>query len=329
MPIIKSNFKPAWWLPNAHLQTLWSTFFRRIPDLKLNNLSLTLPDSDFIDLGVSQNIAGNQINDKPLVLILHGLEGSLSSPYAKPLIKTLEEAGYGVYFLHFRGCSGEPNTLPRSYHSGETEDLQFIVNYLTQRHQRKLQAIIGFSLGGNVLLKWLGEQQSQVATQSAIAVSVPFQLADTIKRMNKGFSKVYQMHLVSLLQRKYREKFCLISSPLSVNIKKLNTFYDFDHQVTAPLHGFKSADDYYEQSSSRQFIQTIKIPTLILHAKNDPFMYPDTAPTANELPENVELELSKTGGHVGFISGKLPWKAQYWIDQRITDWLAQKEKNHK
>lgn len=320
MPIIKSNFKPAWWLPGAHLQTLWSTFFRRIPDLKLNNLSLTLNDGDFIDLSVSQNIAG-KTNDKPIILILHGLEGSLSSPYVKPLIKTLEKAGYGIYFMHFRGCSGEPNTLPRSYHSGETEDLQFVVNYLTNKHQRKLCAIIGFSLGGNVLLKWLGEQQSRAATRSAIAVSVPFRLADAAKRMNKGLSKIYQRHLVSRLQRKYRNKFGIIPSPLVVDIKKLTTFSDFDHQVTAPLHGFKSGKDYYQQCSSRQFIQKIKIPTLILHAKNDPFMYPETAPTVDELAESVELELSKTGGHVGFVSGKLPWKAQYWVDQRIVDWL--------
>ncbi len=323
MPIIKSSFKSAWWLPNSHLQTLWSALFRRIPDLKLNNLSLTLDDGDFIDLGVSQNIAG-QTNDRPIVLILHGLEGSLLSPYAKPLIKTLQEQGYGVYFMHFRGCSGEPNALARSYHSGETEDLQFVVNYLNKKHQRKLHSIIGFSLGGNVLLKWLGEQQYQAATQSAIAISVPFLLADAAKRMNKGFSKIYQMHLISRLQRKYRDKFRAIPSPLSVNIHKLNTFHDFDHHITAPLHGFKNGKDYYQQCSSRQFIKTIKKPTLILHAEDDPFMYPNSIPRADELSEKVELELSKKGGHVGFVSGKLPWKAQYWIDKRIIEWLKQK-----
>jgi predicted alpha/beta-fold hydrolase len=199
--------------------------------------------------------------------------------------------------------------------------LQFVVNYLTQKHQRNLRAIIGFSLGGNVLLKWLGEQQSDTTTEAAIAISVPFQLADAAQRMNQGFSKIYQRHLVTRLQRKYIEKFSTIPSPIIVDIKKLNTFYDFDHQVTAPLHGFKSAEDYYQQCSSLQFIKTIKIPTLILHAKDDPFMYPSTAPTAEILPDNVELELSTSGGHVGFISGKYPWKAQYWIDQRVIDWL--------
>lgn len=320
MPITKSNFKPAWWLPNAHLQTIWSTFFRKTPHLKFNNLNLTLDDGDFIDLSVSEHIADTTRN-KPIILLLHGLEGSLSSPYAKTLIKSLMKAGYGVYFMHFRGCSDQHNNLPRSYHSGETEDLQFVVRYLTQKHQCKLHAVIGFSLGGNVLLKWLGEQQSKARTEKAIAISVPFQLTDAAKRMNQGFSKVYQHHLISRLQKKYIDKFRTIPSPLRVDVKKLTTFYDFDHQVTAPLNGFKGADDYYQRCSSRQFIKTIKIPTLILHAKDDPFMYPETAPTAEELPDNVALELSESGGHVGFIAGNLPWKARYWVDERVINWL--------
>lgn len=319
MPIIKSSFKPAWWLPGAHLQTLWSTFFRKIPNIKVNHISLTLDDGDFLELSVSQNIAGKE-TDKPIVLILHGLEGSIGSPYIKPLIKTLEEAGYGVYFLHFRGCSGEPNMLPRSYHSGETGDLQFIVDYLTKKHNTKLSTIIGFSLGGNVLLKWLSEQQEKAATQSAIAVSVPFLLADATHRMNKGFSKVYQQHLISRLQKKYTDKFSGIPSPLSVDVKTLNTFYHFDDRVTAPLHGFKHAEHYYKESSSRQYIKDITTPTLILHAKNDPFMYPDTVPKAEELSDEVDLELSKSGGHVGFIYGS-PFKPKYWIDEKIIDWL--------
>ena len=322
MPIIKSSFKPAWWLANAHLQTLWSTFFRPIPDLSLHNIRLTLPDKDFLDISVSSNIAGKETN-KPIVLLLHGLEGSINSPYAKPLIKTLAEAGYGVYFMHFRGCSGEINTSSRSYHSGETNDLQFVIDYLTAKHQGKLSAVIGFSLGGNVLLKWLGERQEQAATQSAIAISVPFQLADAAKRMEKGFSKIYQRHLISRLQKKYQDKFSRITSPLSIDITKQNTFYQFDDQVTAPLHGFTRADDYYQQCSSRQFVKNIKVPTLILHAKDDPFMFPDTAPSAEEISQDIQLELSSSGGHVGFVTGTLPWKAEYWVDTRIVEWLKE------
>lgn len=320
MPVVNSTFKPAWWLPNTHLQTLWSTFFRRRPILNFTSFRLTLDDGDFIDVSTPQQDT-KEPTSKPIVLILHGLEGSLSSPYATPLINALQEAGYSVYFMHFRGCSHEPNTLPRSYHSGATDDVQSVVHYLIKKHQRKLHAVIGFSLGGNVLLKWLGEQQHHAATHTAIAISVPFQLADAAKRMNQGFSKIYQRHLISRLKQKYTHKFKTIPSPLQVNVKTLHTFYDFDHHITAPLHGFNSGNDYYQQCSSRQFINTIKKPTLILHALDDPFMYPTTAPTADELPKNVQLELSKKGGHVGFISGNLPWKAHYWIDERIIDWL--------
>ncbi|RTZ65597.1 MAG: hydrolase [Aquificaceae bacterium] len=322
MPIIKSSFKPAWWLPNAHLQTLWSTFFRHIPDITLNTNRLTLPDNDFLDISVSTNIADEKDN-KPIVLILHGLEGSIDSPYAKPLINTLVNAGYGVYFMHFRGCSGEINKSARSYHSGETGDLQFVVDYLTKKHQCKLSTIIGFSLGGNVLLKWLGEQGEQATTLSAVAVSVPFKLADAAKRMEKGFSKVYQRHLISRLQKKYHDKFSHINSPLSIDIKKQNTFYQFDDQVTAPLHHFKSAEDYYLRCSSRQFVKKICIPTLILHATDDPFMFPNTAPSEDELSKNVQLELSSSGGHVGFVAGKYPWKAKYWVDIRVLEWLKE------
>ena len=320
MPIIKSNFKPAWWLPSSHLQTLWSTFFRHIPYVALNNIRLTLPDHDFLDISVTSNIAGKKTT-KPIVLILHGLEGSLGSPYAKPLIKTLENAGYGIYFMHFRGCSGEINKSSRSYHSGEISDLQFVVDYLTTKHQRKLSAVIGFSLGGNVLLKWLGEQRKQAAVLSAVSISTPFLLADAAKRMEQGFSKVYQWHLISRLQAKYQEKFSAITSPLSIDIKKQNTFYQFDNQVTAPLHGFKSADDYYQQCSSRQFVKNITIPTLILHARDDPFMFPDTVPNEKELSKSVLLELTSSGGHVGFVTGKWPWNAKYWVDIRIVEWL--------
>ncbi|KAG1694797.1 putative esterase YheT [Nymphon striatum] len=282
MPIIKSNFKPAWWLRNPHLQTLWPTFFKKRPDLDLEKYRLELEDSDFIDISFTQ-----EINQKPIVLIVHGLEGTLESHYAKPLIKQLNDNGYGVLFMHFRGCSGTPNRLRRSYHSGDSADLQTVIKHIKEKYKRPPLAIIGFSLGGNVLLKWLGEQQENANTTTAIAVSVPFKLADAADRLEKSFSRVYQKHLI----------------------------------ITAPLHGFENADDYYSQSSSRQFINTIKKPTLIIHSSDDPFMWNSTVPDESEISENVHLELSDFGGHVGFINGKHPWKTEYWMDKRILGWL--------
>ncbi|HIP95230.1 MAG TPA: hydrolase [Leucothrix sp.] len=315
MPIIKSSFKPAWWLANPHLQTLWSSFFRSLPEIDLHNIRLELDDGDFLDLVVTD------IQDKPLVIILHGLEGSLESHYIKPLIKTLDDAGYGVCFVHFRGCSEELNRLPRSYHSGDTADLQTIVQYMKNNYKQGVFAVIGFSLGGNIVLKWLGEQGAKAITQTAIAISVPFTLSHAGERLEKSFSRVYQKHLLTRCQKKYKQKSSLLKMPIEADAQQLNTFYTFDDQITAPLHGFKNADDYYQQCSSRQFLKDIKKPTLILHAKDDPFMWEYTVPNDDELSSSIKLELSDTGGHVGFIAGKNPFNPLYWVDQRIVEWL--------
>lgn len=318
MPIINSEFKPAWWLKNPHLQSIWGTAFKHKPEIELLPQRIELEDGDFIDVLKTLNI-----KNKPIVLILHGLEGSIESHYAKPLIHQLDAAGYGVYFMHFRSCSGELNRLPRGYSSDDSEDIQAVVDSIKSHHHRTPFAVVGFSLGGSVALKWLGEKADDADTQVGIAVSVPFKLRDTAIKLEKGFSRVYQYYLVSTCQRKYKEKEEILSSPLEVNVKKLNTFYRFDENITAPLHGFKSAEDYYEKCSSRQFLKSISKPTLILHAKDDPFMWDHTAPEEHELSKDVQLELTEQGGHVGFVSGKYPWKSEYWLDQRILQWLQE------
>ena len=317
MPLANSQFRSAWWLPNAHLQTVWSTFFRRRPALALETERVTLDDGDFIELAWL-----GKDTDFPLVLLLHGLEGSVNSPYAKGLMQRLSQAGYAVCFFHFRGCSGELNHHVRSYHSGDTGDLQQVIKHIHSQGQRKIYALVGFSLGGNVLLKWLGEQGAAAQVKRAVAISVPFVLDDAARRMNHGLSRLYQRHLLSRLHKKYQEKFRRQSSPLKVDVTQLNTFYKFDDQVTAPLHGFEGVDDYYRRSSSRQFIPKIGVPTLLIHASDDPFMYPTTVPDASELPPTVTLELSAAGGHVGFVSGRWPWRACYWVDERVVSWLT-------
>jgi len=324
MPIIKSKFKPAWGLSNPHLQTLWSTFFRSAPSVALSNDRLELDDGDFLD------IVTTDLKSKPIVIILHGLEGSLASPYVKPLIKQLDDAGYGVCFVHFRGCSDELNRLPRSYHSGDTQDLASVIEYIKNKHEQEIFAVIGFSLGGNVVLKWLGEQGENAATTTGIAVSVPFQLGDAGDRLEKSFSRVYQKHLLASCQKKYQTKFETEPSPLGKNIDacKLNTFYSFDDKITAPLHGFENADEYYEKCSSRQFLMHIRKPTLILHSKDDPFMWERTVPNEDELSPSVELELSESGGHVGFIGGKHPLSVEYWVDKRVLEWLDTLRRNN-
>ncbi len=315
MPILNSEFKPAWWLKNTHLQTLWSSFFKHLPEIQTRKLRIELPDGDFVDLAITD------LKHKPIVLIMHGLEGSLNSHYAKPLMQHLDQAGYGAVFMHFRGCSDELNRLDRSYHSGDTADLESVIDAIKEQFKQDIFAVLGFSLGGNVLLKWLGENGKNARTQTAVAVSVPFRLADAGDRLEKSFSRVYQKHLLTSCQQKYQDKFKHKPSPLNVNAKELNTFFTFDDQITAPLHGFSGADEYYNKCSSRQFLKSIQKPTLVLHAKDDPFMWEDTVPDESELSEHVHLELSENGGHVGFINGKSPFHAKYWIDQRIIRWL--------
>ena len=306
-------FKPAWWLPGPHLQTLWPTLCRRqVNNIMLERERFELPDGDFVDLDwVGKNNTG------PIILILPGLEGSIYSPYAKGMLYAIAQQNWRGVFMHFRGCSGEPNRLPRSYHSGETGDIAALVMALKKREPQTVFAAIGFSLGGNMLLKWLGETGQDNPLQAAIAISVPFELQKTAERIQCGFSKLYQWHLLNCLCKRLTQKFQ--GRPIPNNFPtalKFQTLQEFDDQVTAPLHGFTGAIDYYTRSSSRQYLNKIQIPTLILQAQDDPFMTHDIIPQKSELSSHVRFELTRSGGHVGFVTGKYPWRAKYWLEQR-------------
>ncbi|MCZ6802765.1 MAG: hydrolase [Proteobacteria bacterium] len=311
------EFIPAWWCHHRHLQTLYPALFRKPPALTLKNEQLELPDGDFIDLSWTEEKQAS-----PIVILLHGLEGSKNSPYAKGILKTIQDIGWQGVLMHFRGCSGRHNRLDRSYHSGETGDLDALIQTLRTRHPDRKIAAIGVSLGGNVLLKYLGEQGNDCKLTAAMAISVPFDLADGARALNKGFSKIYQRHLIKRLCKKMRDKFK--DKPAPIDIDKLGewtNFYLFDHNVTAPLHGFSSADDYYTKSSSKQFLKDITTPTLILHSKDDPFMTQSSIPTEEELSSNVTLELTEHGGHVGFVSGESPFSTRYWIEKRLVEFF--------
>jgi len=312
---METSFKPAWWLPSPHLQTLWPVMFRRrsVPDLSHERFELN--DGDFVDLCWSRK------TDRPVVIVLHGLEGSVHSHYAGSLMCSLENAGFRPVFMHFRGCGEEPSRLPRSYHSGDTQDLAQLVDYINRTSDTSVHAAIGFSLGGNVLLKWLGQTGDSNPLQCGVAVSVPFILADAANRLQRGLSHMYEIHLMNSLKRSYIEKFKRIESPLDVEISQLKGFWEFDDRVTAPLHGFSGVDHYYTESSCRQYLAGIKVPTRIIHALDDPFMFSATVPDENELGEQVELLLARNGGHVGFVTGKFPWKPEYWYEQKIIEFL--------
>jgi uncharacterized protein len=315
--IVRSTFRPAWWLPGPHLQTLWAPLMRRPPALALRRERLELPDGDFLDLDWGPGESG------PLVLVLHGLEGCSASPYVAGLADTLYRRGMRAVIMHFRGCSGEPNRLPRSYHSGDTGDLQWVLDALCRRAPGVGIAAVGYSLGGNVLLKWLGEQGGRARLQAAVAVSVPFDLHQAAWRLDRGFSRLYQWSLLRRLRASVRRKFAGHRAPVDLAaLRRARSFRAFDHLVTAPLHGFASADDYYTRSSSAAYLRDIRVRTLILHAADDPFVTPRAIPRNAQLSPLVTLELAARGGHVGFVAGRYPWRAEYWLERRIADFLV-------
>jgi uncharacterized protein len=315
--ITSSKFKPAWWLPETHTQTLWPSLMRRPVEVELTTERLTLPDGDFIDL------AWTKANSDKIVIVLHGLEGSIDSGYARGLLASLDKKGWRGVFMHFRGCSGEHNLKDISYHSGETGDFRYLVETLRERHPDTTLSAVGYSLGGNALLKYLGEYKNDSQLKAATAISVPYLLSNSAAKLEKGFSRLYQYHLLNRLMKKTLSKFKDRPAPFDIaDIKTWNTFSMFDHHITAPLHGFRGSADYYEQSSSRQYLNKITTPTLLIHSKDDPFMSIDAIPSQDDLSASVTLELSDRGGHVGFVSGNTPWNAKYWLEERIPEFLG-------
>ena len=320
--ILESKFHAAWWLMNCHLQTIWGAVFSKTLKQATHQQRLELDDGDFIDLEWLS--PKKDAPNTPILLLLHGLEGSIDSSYIQGLLQVSADQNWNTVVMHFRGCSQELNRLPRSYHSGETDDLQQVLTYLKRQNPESKILTAGFSLGGNVLLKYLGETGDQSMIDYAAAISVPFLLAPSSERLDKGLSKFYRNRLIIELKKKIKNKYDQLPAtfPLSLsNIDNISTFYEFDDQVTAPLNGFNGADDYYQQSSSRQFLKLIKAPTLILHSSDDPFMTDAVIPAESELSSSVTMELSARGGHVGFITGRNPLKPEYYIDIRIPSWF--------
>ena len=309
-------FRAPVWARNPHAQTVLGALQDRAGGEALTRERVTLPDGDFLDL----DWLTPSPRTGPTVLILHGLEGSSRSPYITRLLRHCRGAGWRAVVMHFRGCSGEPNRLPRGYHAGETQDLQAIVDLLTRRHPEGVCAV-GYSLGGSVLLKWLGERGEQAPLKAAAAVSVPFELASAARRLDSGPSRLYQWVLLRWLRRSLARKVRARGGDVRF-LKALRDFRAFDGAVTAPLHGFRDADDYYRRASCRPYLRYISVPTLLVQAEDDPFLMPGSTPTAGELASAVRLELYAQGGHVGFIAGGTPWAPRFWLDDRLGAFLG-------
>ena len=323
-----SPFKPAWWLRSAHGQTLWPALFRRVPSPPVRRERLRTRDGDFVDLDWCGGGAG------PLVILLHGLSGSSRSPYIAGLQQALLRRGLRSVAMNFRGCGGQPNDTARCYHSGDTEDLDHLCETLKRRHPDAPLAAVGFSLGGNVLLKWLGEKgQAGAGLSAAVAVSAPMRLDLCSDRMDVGFSRLYRDRLLRELKDYIRWKQRHLRGCGNVqeaekleklgDLSAIRSFWEYDERVVAALYGFDGARDYYAKSSSRQYLKCIATPTLIIHSRDDPFMTPQVIPAADELSPAVRLEITAGGGHVGFVSGLIPGFPRYWLERRIPAFLLE------
>lgn len=324
---MSETFQPAWWLPGPHLQTLWNPFFRKAPRLERRRERLWLADGDFIDL----DWHGPHEATAPLVLVLHGLTGSSNSLYVLGLQQQLNAQGWASVAINWRGCSGEPNLLPRAYHSGASDDLAEVIGHLQAKRPLAPLYAVGYSLGGNVLLKYLGESGIGSPLRKAVAVSVPFRLDQCADRIGLGFSRVYQAHFMKAMvayvkDKQQRFQHEGLTEHLGAlqrlgPLQGIRTFWDFDGRFTAPLHGYADAEDYYRRASSRYFLGQIRTRTLIIQSSDDPFVFPHSVPPSAELSASTRLELHRRGGHVGFIGGS-PRQPRFYLEERIPAWLT-------
>jgi uncharacterized protein len=317
-----SEFQPARWLRNRHLQTIFPSLpIPGIPRPPMVRETLELPDGDVTVVDWLTEVPATTATS-PLLIVLHGLESSAQSTYARQLLHAASAHGWRAAVLHFRDCGDYRNRLPRRYHAGETNDIRYFLRKLrTDGHQGPLLAA-GFSLGGNVLLKYLGESGSDTPLIAAAAVSVPLNLHAAATALSKGFSRFYQRYLLKRMKRSIVRKFNRYTSAFDWDrAMNARTFAEFDDAVTAPLHGFADKNEYYDRCSSVRFLDRIERPVLIINALDDPFMTPDVIPDESGVSEFVTIEVSEHGGHVGFIDGGTPWRPRYYVPQRIIGFL--------
>lgn len=315
-------YQPPRWLGNRHLQTIWPVVVPTGPRVKYRRERWVTPDDDFIDidwaLADPEHGLGAPTAEGPLVALFHGLEGNSGSHYSRAIMADLLAIGWRGVVVHWRGCSGEPNLLARAYHSGDSAEVDWIM--------RKLRPdfVAGVSLGGNALLKWLGEQGSQAGfVKAAAGISAPQDLQAGAIALSRGFNRVYCWSFLSSLKRKSALK--LDAFPGLYDRRRLmaaRNFFDFDELVTAPLHGFASATDYWQRSSCKQYLGGIAVPTLVLNARNDPFLPERMLARPAEVSAAVVLDYPADGGHVGFVHGNLPGHVE-WLPKRLIGFFRQ------
>ncbi|MDP2282708.1 MAG: alpha/beta fold hydrolase [Pseudohongiella sp.] len=320
-------FVAPWWMPGGHLQTVWRKL-QTSPQLLRHRRRIGLSDGDFIDVDFETSAARTAGSQKPLVFLLHGLAGSADSPYMIAMQHELSAQGFESVAMNLRGCSGEFNRSAVAYHSGCSHDVEQVISALVLEMppEQKL-VVIGYSLGANVLVKWLSETAHQNRVLAGVSVSNPFLLALCCGRMNNGAAYWYGRYFLSRLRRDleakrqhfersgYDDQLQIINALGSLNSVK--TLWDFDDAVTAPLHGFSSAEDYYDRCSSRQFLPAVQVPVLLVHGRNDPIIPEEALPLANESGASIYAEVLNEGGHVGFVARG----QRHWLERRIVHFI--------
>lgn len=309
-----ADFRPPPGLANRHVQTLLP---RLLPRRKLcwRVEGLELPDGDFVELAWA--LPDIVAEDAPLFLLFHGLEGGIRSPYTRELMATAAGLGWRAVVMHFRGCGGRPNRLPRAYHSGDTADAYWLIAQMAKRYPRAIKVAIGVSLGANMLIKLIAEQGGDgLDLAGAIAIAPPLDLAASADTLHQGFSRFYERHLLASLKAKVACRLEALPLPLTAReLDALDSLREYDDAVTAPLHGFAGVADYYRRASAGPLIGDLELPTLILHANDDPFMPSDLFEQLPAPGDAVRVEIARHGGHVGFIE---------WHDGRLGSWLARR-----
>ncbi len=318
MPLITdSTFRAGFFFKNPHLQTIFPSIFRKVGFSYQKRSSLTTQDNDFIDLD-----SKSHLKNSSATLLLHGLESSSQSTYIKGIAQNLYEQNNDIYCLNFRGCSGRPNNRIRSYHSGDTNDICLALEYIRKEKDYQNINLVGFSLGGNALLKYLGLAASESKIHKAVAISVPCDLKSSAHSLSKLKNRIYMSRFMRMLIKKIYEKSVRFPEKIKYSqFKKMKTFAEFDEHYTAKYHGFSSALHYWESCSANNFIPSIQTPTLLINALDDPFLANPCFPI--ELAQRNSqfyLETPKQGGHVGFLN-QLQQKS-YWHESRICDFLS-------
>jgi predicted alpha/beta-fold hydrolase len=323
-----TDFAPAWFLPGPHFQTVWGRISRPRRLVSLRREVIETPDGDELVLDHLDAASPSPIH----FVLMHGLEGSSASVYIQGILSVIARRGYSATAMNFRSCARDPRSItrmlpnrrPRFYHSGDTGDFDFVVHTLAARMPQQRLVAFGGSLGGNVLLKWLGENPGQSLVAAAAALSVPYDLGEGARLLDRtATGRFYVGRFLNTLKKKVSRPDIapLLDLP---RVLRARTFEEFDDAATAPLHGFTSADDYYTRSSSIHFVGRITTPTLALNAADDPFLPPDVLPRVKAAAsEAVDFRTTPTGGHVGFISGDAPWRCQYWAEELVVHWLLE------